>query len=268
MRKQMRKFLGCLLSIALVLSDIPIVAIAEETFQDVVSTTGDTSSLEELTESTQNKNPEILNEVTKLRKENAKYFRLSDGSIQVAEYDSPVHFFKDGIWVDYDNTLTEIDSEEANGKDLVNNVSDTNVRLSQKTNGKKFVRVEKDGHKLSWYYLNANKVTAQIKGDDKVSSSKLVLDKLTSTVIYSNVYENVDFEYLIVPSGLKENIILKSNKSQTVFESKYKSNGLIPEQIDEQTIILKSESGDTVYTVKAPFMEDADGAYSENVSLM
>ncbi|MBP3336727.1 MAG: DNRLRE domain-containing protein [Ruminiclostridium sp.] len=205
--------------------------------------------------------------MTELRKENAKYFRLSDGSIQVAEYDSPVHFFRDDKWVDYDNTLTEVDSEETNSKDLVNNVSDTNVRLSKKTNGKKFVRVEKDGYKLSWYYSNANKVTAQIKGDDKVSSSKLVLDKLTSTVIYSNVYEDVDFEYVIVPSGLKENIILKSNKAQTVFESEYKSNGLIPEQPDNQTVILKSEAGDIVYTIKAPFMEDSNGAYSPNVSL-
>lgn len=93
------------------------------------------------------------------------------------------------------------------------------------------------------------------------------MDKLTSTVLYKDVYENVDLEYVVLPTGLKENIILKSDAAQMVFEAEYKSNGLIPEQLDEKTIVLKSDDGENIYTICAPFMEDSGGVYCENVSL-
>lgn len=112
----------------------------------------------------------VLAEDTDKREENVKHFRMSDGTMQAAQYAEPVHFLKDGVWTDYDNTLTEVESDEEENegrtllknKDLTNQVADYSVRLSKKTNGKKFVRIEKDGYKLSWYYVGANKSTAQV----------------------------------------------------------------------------------------------------------
>ena len=54
---------------------------------------------------------EFLSEDTEKREENVKHFRMSDGTMQAAQYAEPVHFLKDGVWTDYDNTLTEVDAE-------------------------------------------------------------------------------------------------------------------------------------------------------------
>ena len=258
MNKPGKKAISFILSAALLLSCLPITALASESpaEENIINAANDANS-----------SPTVIGEVTEKRKANKKVFRLSDGSYMSAEYPQPIHFEENGQLNDYDNTLIEEESEETNEKMLVNSSSDIKVRLSKKNNGKKFVRVEKDGHKLSWYYLNAKKSTAEVKEDMEASSDKLVLDKLTSTVLYKNVYKNVDLEYVVLPTGLKENIILKNNTAQTMFKAEYKSNGLVAEQLDEKTIVLKSDDGETVYTISAPFMEDADGAYCENVSL-
>lgn len=216
----------------------------------------------------------ILAEDTDKREENVKHFRMSDGTMQAAQYAEPVHFLKDGAWTDYDNTLTEVDADEEENegrsllknKDLTNQTADYSVRLSKKTNGKKFVRIEKDGYKLSWYYVGANKSTAKVakQSDD---GDPTTLEKLSSTVLYKDVFKATDLEYIIGSTGLKENLILESAKAPREFIAEYKANDLTPVQVDDKTIELRAEDGTVIYTVSAPFMTDADGAYSDGVTL-
>ena len=94
--------------------------------------------------------PNFLEEEIEKREENTKYFKMSDGTIQAAQYSVPVHFEQDGKWVDYDNTLEEVDADEselnhniAKNKDLMNRTADYKVRLSKKTNGKKICSIGK-----------------------------------------------------------------------------------------------------------------------------
>jgi len=214
----------------------------------------------------------ILYEDTEMRQESTKYFRMSNGTIQAAQYSAPVHFKQNGEWTDYDNTLDETDADEQDSstllknKDLINRTADYSVRLSKKTNGKKFVRLEKDGCKISWYYENAEKSTAQVK-TQKDDNDPLTLEALSSAVLYKNVYKNTDFEYIIGPDSVKENIILKSKKAPKEFTSVYKTNGLVPVQTNSKTIELQSADGTVIYTVTAPFMEDAQGSTSADIAL-
>lgn len=216
---------------------------------------------------------EILEEETEKRDENTKHFRMSDGTIQAAQYSVPVHFEQDGKWVDYDNTLVEVDADDSENnekilknKDLTNRNADYSVRLSKKTNGKKFVRLEKGGYKISWYYTDANKSTAKII-ENESDNDPTTLENLTSTVLYEDVYKNTDFEYIIGSDGLKENIILHSLKSPSQFESVYKANGLTPVQTDDKTIELRSVDGSVIYVITAPYMEDEAGETSSNITL-
>lgn len=215
----------------------------------------------------------ILYEDTDMRDESTKYFRMSDGTLQAAQYATPVHFEQNGEWVDYDNSLDEVDADDSENsgkllknKDLTNRTADYSVRLSKKTNGKKFVRLEKDGYKISWYYKNADKSTAEIKKTE-ADDDPIVLENLTSAVTYKNVYKDTDFEYIIGSDGVKENIILKSKKAPAEFTSEYKANGLAPVQADEKTIELQAADGTVIYTLTAPFMEDAQGAVSADIAL-
>lgn len=266
-----KKFLSILLTVALCVQIVPIMVFAqsrsETETESTVSATSD--SIAEAEAPT----PEILAEEVSLREENVKHFRMSDGSIQAAQYAVPVHFQKNGVWTDYDNTLTEVeaDAEENEGKllknkDLTNQTADYSVRLSKKTNGHKFVRLEKDGYKLSWYYLDAKKSTAKV-AEAEDDGDPTTLEKLSTTVLYENVFKATDFEYVLNSQGVKENLLLQSTKAPTEFTAEYKANGLTPVAVDTQTIELRASDGRVVYVLTAPYMEDANGETSVAVTL-
>lgn len=275
MKKEMKlvcKILSVFLTVLLVLQIAPMQIIADAYHEATIDENTENTlgvSLDDI--DTTEPEAEILAEETSKREQYVKHFRMSDGSYRATQYEVPIHFIQDGEWTNYDNTLIEVDAdtedgEDASNKDLTNTLADYSVRLSKKTNGKKFVRIEKDGYKLSWYYTKANKVTAKIIEitDD---GDETTLEKLSSQVIYEEVYTNTDFEYIVGSEGLKENIILKSKDTQTVFEAEYKANGLTPIQIDDKTIELRADDGTVIYTINAPYMTDANGEYSGGITL-
>ena len=266
------KILSVFLTVLLVLQIAPMQIIADAYHEATIDENTENTlgvSIDDI--DTTEPEAEILAEETSKREQYVKHFRMSDGSYRATQYEVPVHFIQDGEWTDYDNSLIEVDAdtedgESASNKDLTNTLADYSVRLSKKTNGKKFVRIEKDGYKLSWYYTKANKVTAKIIEitDD---GNETTLEKLSSQVIYEEVYTDTDFEYIVGSEGLKENIILKSEDTQTVFEAEYKANGLTPVQIDDKTIELRADDGTVIYTINAPYMTDANGEFSNGITL-
>ena len=50
----------------------------------------------------------IEGEVTELRSEYEKHYRLTDGSFMAVQYQVPVHYEDEGQWVDIDNTLEAV----------------------------------------------------------------------------------------------------------------------------------------------------------------
>ena len=266
------KILSVFLAVLLVIQIAPMQIIADAYHEATIDENTENTlgvNLDDI--DTTESEAEILAEETSKREQYVKHFRMSDGSYRATQYEVPVHFMQDGEWTDYDNTLVEVDAntedgESASNKDLTNTLADYSVRLSKKINGKKFVRIEKDGYKLSWYYTKANKVTAQITEitDD---GDETTLEKLSSQVVYKNVYKDTDFEYIIGSEGLKENIILNSDNTQTEFIAEYKANGLTPVQVNDKTIELQAEDGTVVYTINAPYMTDANMEYSDGITL-
>ena len=272
--KLFSKMLSIFLTIVLMVQVLPMNAIAS-IVDDITANANSDNILDDIPEPTDTSQtePEVVAEEISKREQNVKHFRMDDGTYKAVQYEGSVHFILNDEWTDYDNTLTEVDADEeenenksVKNKDLKNTLADYSVRLSKKTNGKKFVRIEKDGYKLSWYYTNANKVTAKITeivddGDD------FTLEKISSKVVYEDVYENTDFEYIVSPDGLKENIILQNAGTQTVFEAEYKVDKLSPVQVDSKTINLVSANGEVIYTISAPYMADSNNQNSSGVTL-
>ena len=55
---------------------------------------------------------DLVFEVTELREQNVKHFRLPDGTFVAAQYKTAVHYLDDnGKWQDIDNSLSETGSE-------------------------------------------------------------------------------------------------------------------------------------------------------------
>ena len=69
-----------------------------------------TSVSENAAQATDTKIPEVYieGEVTELRSEYEKHYRLTDGSFMAVQYQVPVHYEDDGQWVDIDNTLEAV----------------------------------------------------------------------------------------------------------------------------------------------------------------
>ena len=222
-------------------------------------------------------NPEeskIVKELTGERTENSKEFLLEDGTKMIAQYNEPVHY-KDskGKWVEYNNTLSEdktASPDEAGDSSYTNKSSDISVNLSNKAKSKNMISLQSDGYKISWGYDNAGKSKADVKKNNEKTSGNdkfTTLKNITTETMYKDVFNDVDLQYFVTTTGIKENIILKSSKAQNEFTLNYKIPNLTAKQKDDKTITLSDKDGKEIYTISAPYMYDAKGSTSTQMKI-
>lgn len=222
-------------------------------------------------------NPEeskIVKELTNERTENSKEFLLEDGTKMIAQYNEPVHY-KDskGKWVEYNNTLSEdktASPDEAGDSSYTNKSSDISVNLSNKAKSKNMISLKSDGYKISWGYDNAGKSKADVKKNNEKTSGNdkfTTLKNITTETLYKDVFNDVDLQYFVTTTGIKENIILKSAKAQNEFTLNYKIPNLTAKQKDDKTITLSNKDGKEIYTISAPYMYDEKGSSSTQMKI-
>ena len=222
-------------------------------------------------------NPEeskIVKELTDERTENSKEFLLEDGTKMIAQYNEPVHY-KDskGKWVEYNNTLSEdktASPDEAGDSSYTNKSSDILVNLSNKAKSKNMISLQSDGYKISWGYDNAGKSKADVKKNNEKTSGNdkfTTLKNITTETLYKGVFNDVDLQYFVTTTGIKENIILKSAKAQNEFTLNYKIPNLTAKQKDDKTITLSNKDGKEIYTISAPYMYDEKGSSSTQMKI-
>lgn len=78
---------------------------------------------------------------------------------------------------------------------------------------------------------------------------------------------NVSIRYKVKDSGLKEDYILHGKSAQNSFDLKYNIGTLQAEQVDEQNILISDRHGNIKTIISAPYMTDANGERSNNVSI-
>ncbi|MCH5198285.1 MAG: DNRLRE domain-containing protein, partial [Oscillospiraceae bacterium] len=260
--KVTKKIISVFLCFLLILStcSVSINVFAEEINETV------TEEIENIvTEETENdEGIYILSEITEDRTEYTKTFRMSDGSFTLAQYSYPIHFLdEDDIWQDYDNSFEEKD-------ELYTTASRKNpISLSLKAQQGKTVFVENEQYPVSWGYNNAkasklrvNNKNENRKGDDRFT----VLDNLTQSAEYKNIYPHVDLEYIVSSNEVKENLVLNNNNAATEYQITYNIGNLAADQTDSKTIELKSGE-ETIYIISAPIMYDNNGEISEELFL-
>ena len=209
--------------------------------------------------------PEILYEITDDRTANTKSFMQSDGTKLIVQYKDAVHYENtDGEFVEYDNTLTETEHQDGE-KEYKATASDIDIRIAKKTNGNKLVSITKDNTTLSWSFSDITKTTGKIT--EKITDEdETTLEKMTSEVVFSDVFTDTDLQYITYGDSLKENIILNGKNAPESFNIEYKYSGLTPTLSgDKKTIYLKNRDNETVFVIFAPFMSDSNG--EENTDL-
>ena len=219
---------------------------------------------------------EVIGEVVEKREENVKHFMLSDSEYCAVSYPQSVHYKPDpdGEWVDIDNTLTQMTDE--NGETyLAPKSSPVDVKLKSETTGDSLAEYTVGGYTVSWGYDDAELGLFKSESRIRKSAKRRAADENTiasaaenieDSAQYNHIYKNVNIEYTVTPSGLKENLVLKSSDVQNEFYSTYNIGSLTPVQTDSRTVTLY-DSGVEALTISAPCMTDSLNESSEDVAL-
>lgn len=102
MNKYFKK-ISTILVILLIFNIIPTKAIKVQAITEVENVN---DKIDEKSSKTK-KEKKIIKELVEKRESNVKYFLLEDNTYEMAVYNEPVHYYKDGNWEDIDNNLSE-----------------------------------------------------------------------------------------------------------------------------------------------------------------
>ena len=252
--------ISMLLAILLTFYVIPTVIYAE--IADAFSNIGDsTAGEEEIT--AREEEDEIYEDVSR-REESVKHFRLSDGTYVAAQYPHPVHYTnEDGEYEDIDNTLSE-----ASGG--VYATPNARIKFAKKITGNGELFTLHDGNtKLRMSLIGAKGGVAGVvaNGEDAEEATVLQkmmnLEKLVSRILYEDILDGVDVEYVAESLTVKENIIVKERKDSYSYSFELKLNGLTAALSDNGDVeIFVSGTNEIKYVIPAPVVYDADGTHA------
>ena len=97
------------------------------------------------------------------------------------------------------------------------------------------------------------------------SDDPFVPEKLSSSLLYPDVYDGVDLAYTLYGETIKETILLNKAQASYLFSFVLQTGDLTAEMQEDGSVLLLDEAGSPVYAIPAPYMLDAEGAYSDAV---
>ena len=243
----------------------------------------------------------IVEEDVSKRGEYEKHFICKDGSYIAATYPYAVHEKdENGEWVDIDNSLA-FKNNRIENQSAVNGVS---FAPKAATAGQ-LARLEKDGHTLEWSLTgNIVKPTAQIRPAglvgplpafeaeetalnataeaeiepeeeakepltvEEANEEKMRLPKLTSSVLYEDAMgEGIDVRYTVIPGKVKEDIILNQPSGFESYTMHIDAGELTAVKLDDNSVEFQDENNEVIFTIATPYMFDAAGAESFDISV-
>lgn len=200
-----------------------------------------------------------MKEKREFRKECVKHFENADHSFTAAVYGQPVHYMKNGEWKDIDNSIIFNEEGRYENKD-----NDFKVSFAKEASDERLISVSKDGHGLSWKLLGSLPSPIFMK-KDKSKAKGMEVIHLKSKTFYKNVMDGVDLEYVLSSKDLKENIILSKPLADGCLTFEIKTD-LTPVKKDGK-IFFMTEKNESVFTMAAPYMFDADGQVSYGIDV-
>lgn len=138
------------------------------------------------------------------------------------------------------------------------------VNVFDETSSDELMNIKLGNEKIS---LNLDQKTCKsenCKSKEPDKSKKLTKGQIKEI---TNVLPDVSVRYKKQDQGLKEDYILHSKVAQNVFDLNYDIGSLQAEQLNEQNILLLDKNGTIKTIISAPYMTDAKGARSNDVSL-
>ena len=275
MKKISTRFLTTLLALAILVAGLPVSVFADQ----IHGTSSSNVQMIDLSnDSVLLRADEISDAVMEekdKRTENTKYIRLADGSHYVAQYETSIHYQDEsGTWQEFDNTLVysaASSDDEVNGYETSNNKR--SIKFANNSNSSKLLTIKDDKYKINFGLVGANGtkgVTVINPKESDPNETKLeqitVVKKNISSVVYEDVWDSVDLQYIVIGNDIKENIIVKNQSDSYSYTFNLKLNKLYAEMQPNGTIGLYDEKDGTLqYIIPLPFMYDANNMSSDAV---
>jgi len=185
-------------------------------------------------------------EILEKRGKREKHFLQKNGEIIAKMYSDDIHFKNNGVYKEIDNTLIE------NDEYYVNKANDFKVYFSKDIT-KFLLKFERNKDYLEFFLKDVNEVEPTKTEDNS---------KYQTNIKYENILKNVDFEYIVCPTKLKENIILKSIDYSNI-------SYIIKTNLDlkiNNNIIEALKDNKVVFTIAKPYMVDSNNILNNNIS--
>lgn len=211
------------------------------------------------------------------RKENAKLFEESDGTMTFEIYGERQHFLDDGKYVTIDNEVVEMQpaqraslaSSQSSGYRYMNKANDVHVLFSDAASLTDMVMVQKGDYTLTLSAQSATGLTAATSSALAKATTKSWLSKYQgnhSTVIYGRD-KNISYVYQVQNNGVKEEIVMGQYTGQNVFTFTINAPGLsVALGSDGDYVFRSQETNEDVFYLETPFMYDAEGKVSYDVT--
>lgn len=188
-------------------------------------------------------------EIIGKRKPREKHYLKENGIIEAQLFDQDIHFLKNGIYEEIDNTLikkNEIYENRNNSYKVQFNVSNENNKI---------YKIEKGECYLEFFLNKHNKYNEEI-----VNKSKTL-----SEIFYHNILKNVDLKYEIVSSEIKENIIL-NDKDNDIDELCFDIKTNLNLKIDFDGSIIATHEKNVIFKFDTPYMIDSENNINKKIS--
>lgn len=183
-------------------------------------------------------------ELVERRKPNEKHYLKDNGNVEIQIYKEKIHYLRNKKYEEITSRLIETDNN-------IDNIDNDYKTSFNKKNGA--VRYEKDNLYLELIPKNI------------AQSAECIIEENTkkvSKILYKDKLNNVDLEYVISCTGIKENIILKNKINFQRVEYNVISN--LDLEIILNTLIAKYD-GEVIFKFNIPYMKDSNNYISNNV---
>lgn len=210
-------------------------------------------------------NVEIKNEVIEERTSNSKTFMKVDGTYVVAMYAETVHYLKNGKYEEIDNSLSYQKADDV----YTNNKNSYSIQLPQTITKDNSIHLSMDEYSISWRVVNASNAVISINQNQNKTDSTDIrkLEGINQSIQYRTVLPNVDLEYVISGSKIKENIILNSYVKNFSIEFEYELEGLTLTTDSSGKIVFIKPDKTILFYLDDLYMYDAKQNYSTEIEL-
>lgn len=212
--------------------------------------------------------PQRCDEIIEQRELNAKAFRMSDGSIQYVIYANNVHYKdKNGKLQEIDNSIVLdykiIDNTVYSYRNAANTIT---IRFGDIKEGAFPILLESNGKAVSFAILGGT--SSEVRKLNNELEQTVLANRVEpeNTVIYRDIFENVDIAYTVLANGIKENIILKKPTEKNEYNFVMNLKGVKAEQQKDDLIVFKDDHGNEVFRISDLYAIDANEVITTDIT--